>query len=641
MNRGGTASFRKIEVELTIEEKVNKQTQKATHRSKKTQINKISNRQLNNMSSMTIVMAAAVEAGMRKASVQFAQEVLRELSEAGALNIGLEKATQMFNFEEASVVSKRSAAVRKVRAKQKKASKASKAPKTAKPEALLPFCGVIVDDWCKGVRFNHGLHTQCTNAMVDGRYCNTCSKSATNSASSKPTYGDIEDRAPLGAEYRDPKGKLTQTFGSVAAKEGLDIEAAKAAAAKMGWTIPAAQLVVRKVHRGRPAKSAAASDTDSAGSGSVKVKRGRKPKIVIKAKTQDDLIAKLVAEAADEAISGGSCCSSHGGSVASSTPKSATSGTSKVSKAEKVAAIKAEITAAATPEWLAENATLESVKTLKELRPLLRAAKKAAKIAAQEAAKKAKAAAKAAERAQKAAVKLAAKKAAQEAAKVTKLTAQLNELSVSAAQIAECDDSVELRTLLQDTKKQAKKDAARRVKVVKELHKFGSDEEETNGKSLAKLEGLLRISKEVAAKEAKAAKDAAKAAKKEAAAEAAAAAAAEPELEAEVVVEEEEEEVVVEAAKEEVVVEEEEVVVEAQDEAEDEQEAEEEVSLTEDMIVEARALGLTEYDGAQFYMCAYAGYDNFLFTLEGQMFAVYDPQTKTVQEVEEDEGDDE
>ena len=554
---------------------------------------------------MTIVMAAAVEAGMRKASVQFAQEVLRQLSEAGALNIGLEKATQMFNFEGATIVSKRSAAVRKVRAQQKKkASKATAPTRTAKPEALLPFCGVIVEDWCKGVRFNHGLHTQCTNAMADGQYCATCAKSATNSASSKPTYGNIEDRAPQGADYRDPKGKLTQTFATVAAKEGLDIEAAKAAAAKMGWTIPAAQLVARKISRGRPAKSAAVSDTDSASSGGgLKVKRARKPKVVLKAK-QTDLIAKLVAEAADEAITGGSCCSTPNATAAASSPKSVASDTSKASKAEKVAAIKAEITAAATPEWLAEHATLESIKTLKELRPLLRAAKKAAKIAAQEAAKKAKAEQKALAREQKAAAKLAAKKAAQEEAKVTKLTAQLNELAVAAAQIAECDDSAELRLLLQETKKQAKKDAARRVKVVKELHQLGSDEEETNGKSLAKLEGLLRISKEVAANEAKAAKDAAKAAKKEAAAaakkEAAAAAAAAPQLEPEAVEEEFDEDGA--------------------------------LNLTPDM--------LTTIDGAKFYMCAYAGYDNFLFTLEGQMFGIYDPETKQIQEVEVEEEED-
>ena len=29
------------------------------------------------------------------------------------------------------------------------------------PSIPLPFCGVVNEDWCHGVRLNHGLHTQC------------------------------------------------------------------------------------------------------------------------------------------------------------------------------------------------------------------------------------------------------------------------------------------------------------------------------------------------------------------------------------------------------------------------------------------------------------------------------------------------
>ena len=258
---------------------------------------------------------------MRASTAQFAEAVIRQLGEEGALNCSVEKVLEMFDFDTVKTVSKRSVAAKKVRAKQSKAAKAAAPAKTAKPEMILPFCGEIVEDWCKGVRFNHGLHTQCTNAMADGRYCKTCTKSATNSASSKPTYGDIDDRAQLGLEYRDPKGKQTVPYANVAEKSGLDIEAAKAAAAKMGWTIPEAQLVKRTVQRGRPGKSAAASDTSSEGSAklSIKVKRGRKPKVV-KVKTQQDLIAKLVSEAAADALSVSSSTSANSKKEASRIP---------------------------------------------------------------------------------------------------------------------------------------------------------------------------------------------------------------------------------------------------------------------------------------------------------------------------------
>ena len=216
------------------------------------------------MSKLSIVMAAAVEAGMRTSTANFAEAVIRQLGEEGVLTCGVDKALGLFDFESSFTVSKRSAAAKKVRAKQ--ASKAAPKAGTAKPETLLPFCGVVVEDWCKGVRFNHGLHTQCTNAPKGERYCKTCTKSATASASGKPAYGDIEDRASKGVDYRDPKGKRTLPFANVAEKLSLSIDAAKEAATKMGWAIPGPQLVKRKVQRGRPAKSAAASDTSSASS---------------------------------------------------------------------------------------------------------------------------------------------------------------------------------------------------------------------------------------------------------------------------------------------------------------------------------------------------------------------------------------
>ena len=44
------------------------------------------------------------------------------------------------------------------------------------PSILLPFCGVVEEEWCKAVRYNHGLYTQCTNACKGEKFCKTCTK---------------------------------------------------------------------------------------------------------------------------------------------------------------------------------------------------------------------------------------------------------------------------------------------------------------------------------------------------------------------------------------------------------------------------------------------------------------------------------
>ena len=150
---------------------------------------------------------------------------------------------------------------------------------------VLPFCGEIEGSWCQAVRFNHGLHTQCTNGPTNGgSYCKTCQKSADNSASGKPTYGTVQDRAAVGAlEYRDPKGKLTTCYANVAKKMGLDLGRAQEVATAYGWTIPAEQLVEAATKRGRPASKKAAK------------KSAKVAKVALKkSNSMDDQIAQLV-----------------------------------------------------------------------------------------------------------------------------------------------------------------------------------------------------------------------------------------------------------------------------------------------------------------------------------------------------------
>jgi len=220
--------------------------------------------------------------------------VIEKLFSEGALTCSLLEAKEMFDFDSVAVVSSRSKASKK-RERSKTAKKVNKI--TAKPTVLLPFCGEIVKDWCQGVKLSFGLHTQCTMGRCgEDTYCKTCRKHADNSATGKPPYGDINDRAEFVVDYRDPKGKMTLPYANVVEKQGISMEAAVAAAATMGWTIPAEQLVKRTSKRGRPAKSAAVSDSDSDDE-TPKKKRGRPSKAKVSEPTQDDQIAQLVAEA--------------------------------------------------------------------------------------------------------------------------------------------------------------------------------------------------------------------------------------------------------------------------------------------------------------------------------------------------------
>ena len=388
------------------------------------------------MASLSTTMTAAVERGMRLASVEFAIDVIRQLNSEGVLTCGVDEAMKLFDFDGVSVVSSRSKASKKresAKASRGGEKKSSKPQITAKPSVVLPFCGAIVDDWCAGVKFNHGLHTQCTQGRCKGdRYCKTCRKHADNSATGKPPYGDIEDRAKYGVDYRDPKGKLTIPYANIVEKMGINIDAAHAAAATLSWTIPAEQLVKRVAKRGRPAKSAAVSDTDSETDGetSTKKKRGRPAKAkVVKAQTQEDQIAQLVAEAYAE--------------TALDTPKVV----KKVAKKAKKPKMTAEEKAAAK---LAKKEAAEKVKAEKK------AAKEAEKLAKKEAAaklKEEKLAAKKLEKEQKAAAKLAAKaeklalakaKAAKKKAAKKSKTAQLK------VPVAEVTAVVEEKTVVEE-----------------------------------------------------------------------------------------------------------------------------------------------------------------------------------------------
>ena len=376
------------------------------------------------MSGLSVVLSASLERGLVSSYKSFASDVLTELSTAGVLNCSMEKALKLFNFNELAFTSKRSVAAKAKRAKELSSKpKKVKSSRTPKPEMILPFCGEIVADWCHAVRLNHGLHTQCTNAKVGGGdYCKTCTKAASNSATDKPPYGDIRDRAACAVlSYRNPKGRQTVPYANVAEKLNLDLAKAEVVAAARGWQIPAEHLVKRSVKRGRPGKSAAVSDTESDSSkGSKKLKKKLKVK---SAKKQSDLIAKLVAEAGEQLL---------GEVSGSESDSSVSSAASTASKAEKKAAKKAEKEAA-----------------------------KAAKLAEKEAAK---------------AAKLAEKEAAKEEKQRQKLVKQLAKLGVDHTEttgtpLCALEGLLKLELARRETEKAAKV-AAKAAKVSAQVTKL-------------------------------------------------------------------------------------------------------------------------------------------------------------------------
>ena len=115
-----------------------------------------------------------------------------------------------------------------IKSQPTKKPKVSK-PKTIKPSVPLPFCGTLLSSCC-GIRVNHGLHSQCSNAKeiceISGQsldYCKTCGKQAKANDSGAPNAGDIRTR--LSGEWT-PQGKLVN-YGNVMEKLGISREKAE------------------------------------------------------------------------------------------------------------------------------------------------------------------------------------------------------------------------------------------------------------------------------------------------------------------------------------------------------------------------------------------------------------------------------
>lgn len=252
------------------------------------------------------MMTTAMEKAMVSCTTEFAQVVVKALSE----KYGFDEADALKHLELETV-----SVTRKTKApKASKAPKAPKAPKMAVPCMALPFCGVVMDDWCKGIRPNHELFTQCTMAPKKGGvYCATCCGQAEANETDKPTHGDIRDRKAGGEEWRSPAGKQPVNYGNVMAKRKIDKDAAIAEATAFGWEIPEAQFEVKSRKAGRP-KSPSTSDTEDE---TPKKKRGRpsKKKTLVSGDA-DDFIGQLVSSVGNASDTSSDGSSSEDESVA-------------------------------------------------------------------------------------------------------------------------------------------------------------------------------------------------------------------------------------------------------------------------------------------------------------------------------------
>jgi len=120
-----------------------------------------------------------------------------------------------------------------------------------KTKIPLPFCGVVNEHLCQGIRYNHALYTQCTNKQKHNVLCDACHKQTLKNSSRKPTHGLITERGNKKAiRYRNLLKKLD-----------IDIQDALDAASAAGVIIPQKELEEERVQRGRPRKATGVADT--------------------------------------------------------------------------------------------------------------------------------------------------------------------------------------------------------------------------------------------------------------------------------------------------------------------------------------------------------------------------------------------
>lgn len=123
-------------------------------------------------------------------------------------------------------------------------------------EIILPFCGNIYEDRCKGVVFNHGLYTQCCKKSKK-EYCSSCVNLK---------YGNIYDRKNFNiGEFKTKEGKREINYLKFVKKMNYNVSNVIDELKKHNITIPGIEELkesslkdnpknLQKRGRGRPKK---------------------------------------------------------------------------------------------------------------------------------------------------------------------------------------------------------------------------------------------------------------------------------------------------------------------------------------------------------------------------------------------------
>ena len=98
--------------------------------------------------------------------------------------------------------------------------------KDTKDTIPMPFMADHVNmECCQGLRFNHGLFTQCnTKKMNASEFCKTCQIDADKNANGKPTCGTVQNRIDMADNFLDVKGRKPKNYALVLKKLKIDVE---------------------------------------------------------------------------------------------------------------------------------------------------------------------------------------------------------------------------------------------------------------------------------------------------------------------------------------------------------------------------------------------------------------------------------
>ena len=129
-------------------------------------------------------------------------------------------------------------------------------------ECLMPFSREMVcSSKCQGLRYNHGLFTQCSKDKKLGEYCKGCNEEGKKNGSGIPDSGNISSRLSLDLmEYIDGKGRGVIAFSKIMKKMKMSEEEVRKEASLNKYILDDRHFEVKakvekREKRGRPKKA--------------------------------------------------------------------------------------------------------------------------------------------------------------------------------------------------------------------------------------------------------------------------------------------------------------------------------------------------------------------------------------------------